>query len=108
MDAATLAADTTKANAPSALGQFLTARQMALKPHNLSKDGMEAHAADGGLWKWAPHFNVWACLENSHCPGCDTPSRPATWKPLTYEGVTRDCCPACHADQAQLQETVGA
>ena len=62
MDAATLAADTTKANAHSALGQFLTAHQMALKPHSLSKDGMEAHAKDGGHWKWSNHFSVWACV----------------------------------------------
>lgn len=58
-----LMSDTNKAEQRSKVGQHLTARQMALKPHNLSKDGMEAHAADGGLWKWAPHFNVWACVD---------------------------------------------
>lgn len=58
-----LATDTTKAGVKSKIGNFLTARQMALKSHNLSADGMEAHATDGGLWKWAPHFNVWVCVD---------------------------------------------
>ena len=40
------------------------------------------------------------------CPGCDAPSDPATWKPLTYEGRTRNACPACHSDQAQLDTEV--
>lgn len=54
--------DEAEANKPSRVGAHLTARQMALKPHNLSEDGMEAYAKDGGLWKWSTHFNVWACV----------------------------------------------
>lgn len=57
-----LSTDTAKASQQSKVGEFLTAREMALKPHNLSKDGMEARAKDGGLWKWSNHFNVWACV----------------------------------------------
>lgn len=54
--------DMKKAEQKSVVGEFLTARQMALKPHNLSKDGMEVRAKDGGLWKWSAHFSVWACV----------------------------------------------
>lgn len=54
--------DMSKAEQQSKVGQHLTARQMALKPHNLSKDGMEAFAKDGGHWKWSNHFRIWACV----------------------------------------------
>lgn len=57
-----LTVDQTKADELSKVGAFLTARQMALKSHNLSKDGMDATAKDGGHWKWSNHFNVWACV----------------------------------------------
>ena len=63
MNAETLATDTAKAAALSKVGNFLTARQMALKPHDLSADGMEADTKDGALWKWSPHFNCWACVQ---------------------------------------------
>jgi hypothetical protein len=36
------------------------------------------------------------------CPGCQQPSNPITWKPMTFEGKTQDYCPGCHDDQAQL------
>jgi len=63
MSAATvLTHDIAKATEQSAMGAFLTARQMALKPHSLSKDGMDAEANDGGLWKWSTPFHVWACV----------------------------------------------
>jgi len=55
--------DIAAANLQSTVGQFLTARQMAHKPHNLSADGMTAHAMDGGVWGWSGHFNVWACVQ---------------------------------------------
>jgi hypothetical protein len=60
--ASLLANDARRAEAPSRVGAHLTARQMALKPHNLSKDGMEAFAEDGGHWKWSNHFSAWACV----------------------------------------------
>lgn len=37
-----------------------TAKQMALQSHNLSKDAMTARTADGKVWKWSDHFQVWA------------------------------------------------
>ena len=57
----TLAADEAKAARPDRVGDFLTARQMALKPHRLSKDGMSA-TTKAGTWGWSSHFNVWACV----------------------------------------------
>jgi len=56
-------ADMNKAREQSKIGAFLTARQMALKPHGLSVDGMTASCKDGGTWKWSNHFNIWACVE---------------------------------------------
>lgn len=52
-----------KANETSKVGNWRTARDMALSSHNLSKDGMSAVTADGGLWAWSNHFNVWACVK---------------------------------------------
>jgi hypothetical protein len=60
--AAILTNDTAKAGTHSRVGAHLTARQMALKPHRLNRDGMEARAEDGGRWLWSNHFNVWACV----------------------------------------------
>ena len=51
-----------KANEASKVGNFRTAREMALSSHNLSRDGMSATTADGGEWRWSTHFNVWACV----------------------------------------------
>ncbi len=51
-----------KANETSKVGNFRTAREMALSNHNLSRDGMSATTADGGEWSWSEHFNVWACV----------------------------------------------
>lgn len=59
-----LMSDISKAEIQSTVGAYLTARQMALKAHNLSRDGMTAEARDGGVWKWSNHFNVWACVES--------------------------------------------
>lgn len=39
---------------------YVTAKDMALSSHNLSRDGMSATRADGTVWKWSNHFNVWA------------------------------------------------
>jgi hypothetical protein len=40
--------------------QYLSAKQMALQPHNLSRDGMSATLPSGDVYKWSNHFNVWA------------------------------------------------
>lgn len=40
--------------------QFMTAKEMALTSHNLSRDGMSATLANGQVYKWSNHFNVWA------------------------------------------------
>ena len=54
--------DEQKAAARSRVGLYLTARQMALRSHRLSRDGMTASTKDGGSWKWSAHFSVWACV----------------------------------------------
>jgi hypothetical protein len=38
---------------------WYTAKEMALTSHNLSRDGMSATLANGEVWKWSEHFNVW-------------------------------------------------
>lgn len=38
----------------------MTAREMALTSHNLSKDGNSATLSDGTVYKWSDHFRVWA------------------------------------------------
>ena len=40
------------------------------------------------------------------CSGCAVPSDPITWRSLTWDGVTRDACPACHSDQDQLDTKI--
>jgi hypothetical protein len=40
--------------------EFYTAKEMALVSHNLSRDGLMATMANGEVWKWSDHFNVWA------------------------------------------------
>ena len=57
--------DQMKAAIPSRVGRYMTARQMALKSHWLSTDGMTANAGDGGVWKWSEHFHIWACVQGA-------------------------------------------
>jgi hypothetical protein len=40
--------------------EFYTAKEMALTPHNLSRDGMMATMADGKVYKWSESFQVFA------------------------------------------------
>ena len=46
----------------SKVGNYMTAKEMALLSHNLSTDGDTASRRDGSIWKWSNHFNVWACM----------------------------------------------
>lgn len=39
---------------------WMTAKQMALQSHNLSRDGMSATLRSGEVYRWSDHFNVWA------------------------------------------------
>ena len=43
-------------------GTTRTAYEMALKSHNLSRDGMSAKTPDGNVWKWSDHFRVWVLM----------------------------------------------
>lgn len=40
--------------------KFLTAKQMALTSHNLSKDSNAATLATGDVYRWSDTFKVWA------------------------------------------------
>lgn len=40
--------------------KYMTAKQMALTSHNLSKDSMSATLESGEVFKWSDHFKVWA------------------------------------------------
>jgi hypothetical protein len=39
---------------------WMTAREMALTPHRLSRDGMTAKLANGDVYGWADHFSLWS------------------------------------------------
>ncbi len=54
--------DLAKASEVAKVGAFLTARQMALRAHSLSRDGMTAVDNEGARWGWSNHFSVWACV----------------------------------------------
>lgn len=47
-------------NATPYKAKWMTAYDMALTPHNLSRDGMSATMTNGEVWRWSDHFNVWA------------------------------------------------
>lgn len=63
MNAEQLKNDEVKAAEKSKYGSYVTARQMAFKPHSLSERAMAATTADGAVWRWSNHFNVWVCTE---------------------------------------------
>ena len=44
------------------VGEWRTAKQMALMTHRLSKDGLTAYTPDGSKWGWSDNFNVWSCI----------------------------------------------
>ena len=48
--------------APKALykSNHMTAKQMALTPHNLNRDASAATMKDGTVYRWSDHFSVWA------------------------------------------------
>lgn len=41
--------------------QPMTAKEMALTPHTLSRDGSMARMNDGSKWVWDNRFEHWAC-----------------------------------------------
>ena len=38
----------------------MTAREMALTPHNLNRDASSATMKDGSVYKWSDHFRCWS------------------------------------------------
>jgi hypothetical protein len=40
--------------------ETMTAREMALTSHDLSRDGYRASTADGRVWTWDDRRNLWA------------------------------------------------
>lgn len=45
---------------PGVVKQKMTAKEMALTPHNLSKDGKFAYLKNGAVFIWDDRFNHWA------------------------------------------------
>jgi hypothetical protein len=39
---------------------WMTAKEMALTSHRLSRDGMTANLPNGDKYGWADHFNLWS------------------------------------------------
>jgi hypothetical protein len=48
--------------ARATVGAYMTAREMALRSHNLDRSGNTSTDHEGAVWKWSDHFNVWACV----------------------------------------------
>ena len=44
----------------SVVSRTMTAKEMALTPHNLGRDGKTAVTADGRKWVWDARFSHWA------------------------------------------------
>lgn len=53
-------------NTENKLGNWMTAKEMALTSHNLDKD---SNAWIGNYkWAWSDHFNVWCCMGEHEAP----------------------------------------
>jgi hypothetical protein len=59
MNDAQLKAFRTLAGLEDAQPVTLTAREMALRPHSLSRDGETARMPDGSTWHWSNPLKAW-------------------------------------------------
>jgi len=51
------------------IGNWMTAKEMALLSHNLDKEADFARRSDGSLWGWSEHSQIWACVDCCRGPG---------------------------------------